>query len=77
MRKTPLGDRFKRFEKPSEKVEHARRFTKRFELVMGSCGGATACLAGGRPPNPPNPKKDKKNAQQTVLCDIKKIKKYV
>ena len=76
MRKTSLGDRFKRFDKPSEKVGHARRFTKRFELVTGSWG-ATACKAGGRPPSPPNPKKDKKNAQQTVLCDIKKIKKYV
>ena len=76
MRKTPLGDRFKRFDKPSEKVGHARRFTKRFELVTGSWGGDR--LQGRRsPPNPPNSKKDKKNAQQTVLCDIKKIKKYV
>ena len=74
MRKTSLGDRFKRFDKSSEKVGYARRFTKRFELVTGSWG-ATACKAP--PPTPPNPKKGKKNAQQTVLCDIKKIKKYV
>lgn len=70
-----MGDRFKRFDKPSEKVVHARRFTKRFELVTGMGGDR---LQGRRSPLiPPNPKKDKKNAQQTVLCDIKKIKKYV
>ena len=54
-----MGDRFKRFDKPSEKVVHARRFTKRFELVTGSWG-ATACLAGGRPPQTPESEKRQK-----------------
>ena len=66
MRKTPLGDRFKRFDKPSEKVGHARRFTKRFELVMGSWG-ATACKAGGRPHPPESEKRQKKCTTNGVV----------
>ena len=56
-----MGDRFKRFEKPSEKVGHARRFTKRFELVMGSWGG-------DRPPPPPPPPQPPESEKRQKKC---------